>query len=457
MREVLKVGISGVRGVIGDSFSPQVACTFAQAFGTFVGRGDVLVGRDTRPSGALIEKAVVAGLQSVGCRPVLTGVTPTPSLLVLVHGTGARGGIMITASHNPAPWNALKFIDGKGQFLGPARAEELFDIYHQQNFPLVAETEIPPVLQRAYPVDLHFDRIARYVDVAAIRARRFKVALDPVNGVGALYAALFLETVLGCQVVQIHDTPSGEFERDPEPSPAHLGRLSSVVREHGCAVGFAQDPDGDRLAVVDETGTPHIEDTTLALCVAHVLDHHAKGPVVLSLSTSRAVEQIATARGVPVIRTRIGEIHVTSAMVQNGSPVGGESNGGVIVPAIHPCRDSFAAMAIILESLAKTPGSLSQQCAAIPRYAICREKIALAPGAAGPLLRQLRRVYADRPISRQDGVHIDFGDAWIHVRPSNTEPVLRVMAEARTEAEARRMVDDARVLLQQADSSVPRD
>ena len=447
MHDVLKVGISGVRGVVGQSFTPQVACAFAQAFGAFVGRGTVLVGRDTRPSGPLIEKAVVAGLQSVGCRPLLTGVAPTPTLLFLAGQGGVRGGIVITASHNPAPWNALKFIDARGQFLGPAQADELFDLYHQQSFPLVAEADIPSVGQRAFPVDSHFERIRKYVDQAAIRGRRFKVAVDCANGVGALYSALLLQGELGCEVVQIHDTPSGDFERDPEPLPANLGRLGEVVRAQGCAIGFAQDPDGDRLTLVDETGTALGEDITLALAVGQVLEQHERGPVVVNLSTSKGVDHLARAHGVEVTRCRIGETHVTEAMVKAGAVVGGESNGGVIIPAIHPCRDSFAAMAVILERMAMTGRAVSDLRAEVPDYRVTRDKLPVRGELVAGLLRQVRRHYAGQRVSLLDGVYVDFDDAWVHVRRSNTEPVLRITAEARTAAESARLAAEVRELV----------
>ena len=446
MREVLKVGVSGVRGVVGDSFTPQLAASFAQAFGTLIGRGTVVVGRDTRPSGAVMEHAVVAGLQSVGCKPLLTGVAPTPTLLLLTRALGARGGIAITASHNPAEWNALKFIDSRGLFLSAGRAEELFDVYHQQEFPLVAESEIPSVSHRSFPVEEHFARIADYVDLDAIRRRAFRVAVDCVNGVGALYSALLLQGALGCEVVQIHDTPSGEFERDPEPLPQHLGRLGEVVRSRGCALGFAQDPDGDRLAIVDETGHPIGEDLTLAFAVWGVLARHGKGPVVVNLSTSKAVDAVAGQFGQEVIRSRIGETHVTEAILKAGAPVGGESTGGVILPAIHPCRDSFAAMAVVLELLAHTGKTVSQLRAEIPAFQVVREKIEVRSEDSPAILRRVRRHFAGERLNLLDGVYVDFGSSWLHIRRSNTEPVMRITAEAPTAEEARGLAAQARAL-----------
>ncbi len=442
MQETLKVGISGVRGVVGASMTPRAAASFARAFGAFVGRGPVIVGRDTRPSGRMLERAVVAGLLSVGCRPRLAGIAPTPSLLMAVAAEGARGGIAITASHNPAEWNALKFIDRDGLFLSPARTEELLDLYHQGDFPPVGEGE----LQRETPiegvVDRHFRRVLSYVDAAKIRARRFRVAADLCNGVGALHTESFLREGLGCEVVAVHAAPTGLFEREPEPVPRNLGALSRAVIEHRCDIGFAQDPDGDRLAIVDERGRPIGEDFTLAFAVRQVLAAHERGPVVINLSTSRTVEETARAAGCPVTRTKIGEIHVAGAMARSGAAVGGESNGGVIVPAVHPCRDSYVAMALALELLVATGRRVSELRAEFPGYAVAREKIPLSATDSAAALRRLRRRYADRRPLLLDGVFVDFGDGWALARRSNTEPVLRIEAEARApEAAAARLAE----------------
>jgi phosphomannomutase len=447
---MLKVGLAGVRGVIGDSFTPQLAASFAQAFGAFVGRGAVVVGRDTRPSGPTIESAVVAGLQSVGCKPILTGVAPTPTLLLLTRALAARGGIAITASHNAAPWNALKFIDRDGIFLPAVRAEELFDIYHQQDFPLVQEADIPTVGRRAQPVDEHFRRLAEYVDAARIRERKLKVAVDCCNGVGALYSALLLREALGCECVLVHDNPSGVFERDPEPLPQNLSRLSETVVRENCAVGFAQDPDGDRLAIVDEHGRPLGEDLTLAFVVQQVLDIHEKGPVAINLTASKCVEHIAVQRGCRVHRTPVGETNVTGVMLKEGCVVGGEHSGGVIVPRIHPCRDSFTAMALVLELMALNGQSVSELRAQFPDFSVIRDKVPMGSDLAPAVMRLLRRRYADREQNLLDGLFIDFGNAWVHVRRSNTEPVLRITAEARSRSEAQSLVGEFRRQIERA-------
>jgi phosphomannomutase len=444
MKEALKVGVSGVRGVVGDSFTPQLASSFAQAFGTFVGRGVVVVGRDTRPSGAMIERAVVAGLQSVGCKPVLAGIVPTPTALILTRQLGARGGIAITASHNPSPWNALKFIERGGLFLGATRAQELFDVYHQQDFPLVQESDIPEVATKADPMEGHFRRVLDFVDQELIRKKQFKVAVDCCNGVGALHSAPFLEGLLGCKVIPVFDKPSGIFEREPEPLPENLRLLCETVVREQCAVGFAQDPDGDRLAIVDETGRPIGEDFTLAFAVQQVLSHHARGPVAINLITSKGVEYVARQYGSEVVRTKIGEIHVCETMLRIGAVVGGENIGGVIIPAVHPCRDSYVGMAVVLELMAMTGKTIADLCAAIPQYFVVREKIGIRGEQAPVVLRALRREYAGQKIDLLDGVYIDFGESWVHARRSNTEPVIRITAEAATQDEARSLAADAR-------------
>jgi phosphomannomutase len=447
MKHSLKIGVSGVRGVVGQSFTPQVATSFAQALGTFVGGGVIMVGRDTRPTGAMIEQAVLAGLLSVGCKPVLLGTVPTPSLLYSVYRERARGGIMITASHNGSEWNALKFVDRRGLFLSPVHAEELFDIYHQKDFPLASEADLRRPQSRAQAVTPHFERVAGYVDQAAIRAARLRVVVDCCNGVGALHTRPFLEEYFHCSVVTLFDTPSGCFEREPEPLPENLAALGHCVRETGAAVGFAQDPDGDRLAVVDESGQPVGEEITVALAVHAVLTHHGKGPIAANLSAGMSIQRVAEKTGCELIRTRTGEVYVTEAMLRANAVAGGEHTGGIIIPAIHPCRDSYAGMAVILERLALTGATIRQLCNEIPRFALLKDKVPIRPEDAAHALRNLRRAYADSPMQFMDGLFIDFGDRWLHVRRSNTEPVLRLIAESATPAESARLIADARQAL----------
>lgn len=447
MKQALKVGVSGVRGVVGDSLTPQIVMSFAQAFGAFVGSGTVVVGRDTRPSGLMFQEAVVTGLQSVGCKPLLLGVQPTPTILMQTRTVGARGGIAITASHNPGPWNALKFVDRSGMFLNRTRADELFDIYHQQDFPFVAEQDLQEAEWLESPFRLHRDRVLTYVDRECISQKRFKVAVDCCHGVGAVHTVGFLET-LGCEVVPMSDEASGEFTRDPEPSPENIGALCQLVKERGCDVGFAQDPDGDRLAIVDETGEAIGEDLSVAFAIRQVLARHQAGPVVINLSASKGIEEMARGLGADVIRTPTGEINVSEKMVELGAVAGGEHTGGVIVPAIHPCRDSYSAMALVLELMACEGKAVSSLRQDVPRYSLLREKLPIRADQAPLILRSLRRHFEGEKMNLLDGVYVDFGDSWIQVRRSFTEPVMRLFSESPKEARSRELLDELKDLIQ---------
>jgi len=444
MKEVLKVGVSGVRGIVGESFSPQAATEFAQAFGAMVGRGPVVVGRDTRTTGAMIQKAVIAGLQSVGCQPLLAGVVPTPTVLILTKELQARGGIAITASHNPAQWNALKFIGDNALFLNEMRAEELIQIYHGQDFPLVDESAIPEVVNIEAPMAGHYRAIKDYVDTDTIRSKRFKVAIDCCNGVGAVHSVDFLKNVLNCEVVSVLDQPTGAFEREPEPTPESLSLLCETIKQEKCVIGFAQDPDGDRLALVDENGVPLGEDFTLTLGIQQVLASHEQGPIAVNLSSGKTVDAVTEPTGNQVTRTKIGEINVSETMLAIGAVAGGESNGGLIIPAVHACRDSYVSMAIILEMLAETGKSISALKAAVPEFHIVKDKIKVSSEASLKILRTVRQKYQNEKINLLDGVHVDFGDSWIHARRSNTEPVIRVMAEAPTQEKAEKLAKELR-------------
>jgi len=448
MREALKVGVSGVRGVVGDSLTPPVVLSFAQAFGTFVGRGAVVVGRDTRPSGEMLERAVVAGLISVGCRPVLLGVVPTPTLLFAAARKGVRGAVAITASHNPAEWNALKFADRSGIFLNQQRTDELLDVYHQGEFSLVAEPELPGEERDPGAVAAHFDRIAAAVDRDAIRAGGFRVAVDCANGVGALHVEALLRDRLGCEVVKLHDDPGRVFERPPEPLPANIRRLCKEVRRHRCQVGFALDPDGDRLAVVDEQGEALGEDLSLALELDQVLCRHERGAVVVNITASRVVEAVAQKHGCPVRRSPTGEVNVVEEMVRSGAVAGGESTGGFIFPQVHLCRDAFSAMAIVLEFLAFSGETIAEWRRHLPRFVTLRQSIACPTELAPRVLQRVRAEFRDHSPDTRDGLYISLPEAWLHVRRSNTEPVIRLTVEGSETAAARSLFDHLRDLIE---------
>jgi phosphomannomutase len=434
----LKIGISGVRGVVGDSLTPQLAARFAAAFGTYVGGGRVAVGRDARPSGDMLMNAVFSGLLASGCQPVAIGICPIPSALVFTKQSRASGGVVVTASHNPEEWNGLKFLGGRGLYLTASEVEELLDIYHQGEFSFVGAEHHHPILREENPCLPHLDRLLARLDVKAIRKKRFRVAADCANGAGSILLPSFLEA-LGCEAVFINAAPDGTSAHPSEPLPENLTGLCRLVKDKRADIGFAQDADADRLAVIDERGRALGEEMTLALAVKHVLVREP-GPVVVNLSTTRAIDDLAAAAKVPVFRTKIGEINVVEEVLAREAAIGGEGNGGVIWPKVHPCRDSFAAMGLILESLAASGKSVSTLRREIPSYVMIKDKVEGTPEEAHRSLGRLRREYAKENISTIDGLKIPFGDSWVHIRPSNTEPVIRILAEAPTAVQARRLI-----------------
>ena len=433
----LKISISGVRGVIGDSLTPQLAGALAQAFGSYVGGGTVIVGRDARASGPMLERAVLAGLLAAGCQPVQVGICPIPSFLVLTKESKASGGIAITASHNPKEWNGLKFISRAGLYLTPLQTEEFLDVYHQGEFTSVGPERLKAVKADPAPVEPHLRKLLGHFDVDLIRRKRFKVAVDCGNGAGAMLAPQLLEA-LGCETVFLNAEPDGSFARPSEPTPEAISEIRRAVPRVRAAAGFVQDADADRLALVDERGRALGEELTLALAADYVLGRKT-GSVVCNLSTTRALDDVAAAHGAAVLRSKIGEINVVEKLLAAEPPavIAGEGNGGVILPEIHPCRDSFAGIGLILEAMAVTGKTLSGLRARVPRYVMIRDRIEGSAERAYRLIGLLRKSYEGQGrVSLLDGLKVDFEDHWIHVRPSNTEPIIRVIAEARRAATA---------------------
>ena len=450
MSDTLMVGVSGVRGIVGKDLTEDVVTRYATAFGLWAGERKplVVVGRDARKSGPAFETAVVAGLASVGCDVVKVGLAPTPTIQLAVEHHRAGGGIAITASHNPIEWNALKFIGPDGVFLDGADAVRLQQLAVQSG---EGREKAGNVKTDEGAVTRHLEGVLRLpgLAVAEIRAKEVKVALDAVRGAGGPIMRALLER-LGCEVAGIHLETDGEFPRAPEPVPENLGELAGLVRRSGADLGFAVDPDGDRLAIVDERGEPIGEDYTLAFAVRAVLGgEHGTGNgnrvVVCNLSTSLVVEDAARECGAEVVRTPVGEAHVARAILRLAAVIGGEGNGGVIYPALHVGRDAPVAAALALEWLARTGRPVSALVAAAPRYTIVKAKLPRGP-ALEPVYAALRRRYADAAADAQDGLRLAWRDRWLHVRPSNTEPIIRLIAEAPTRAEAERLVDEGRQL-----------
>ena len=438
----LKISISGVRGVVGDSLTPDLLTRFSQAFGTYMGSGRVVVGRDTRTSGEMVRQAVVSGLLSAGCRIVDAGVCPTPTVQLLVRKLRAHGGIAITASHNPPEWNALKFVGPDALFLSVARGRELLDIYHQGEYTKARGTRIRVVESMPGAIDQHIAAVLEALGPLPADRRRPRVVLDACNGAGSIVGPRLLEA-LGAEVIGINTTPDGRFPRPAEPTPENLKALCAAVREHRADIGFAQDMDADRLAIVSELGEPIGEERTLVLAVEHVLGR-TPGPVVANLSTTHALEPVAQRFGCAVFRTPVGEANVTEGMQRHRAVIGGEGNGGVIYPRINFARDSLVGMGLLLHRLADSGRTVSELVSALPALEIVKIQFPFPSQRLGEVLRKARREYADFPIDLRDGVKVMLPDAWFLLRGSNTEPVLRVVAEAASEDAARGVAEKVR-------------
>ena len=445
---LLKIGVSGIRGVVGGFLTPGLACEFAQAFGTYVDKGRVVLGRDTRKSGEMLENAVTAGLLAAGCEVIQVGILPTPTIQMYVAAIGAAGGIALTASHNPPEYNALKLFNHAGLFFNHYERAELLDLYHQSDFYQATNDEMRGVqVHLGRPMALHLERVLKHIDVATIRERRFRVALDGVNGAGSEMSVHFLRDVLGCDLHAISVDPTQVFPREAEPRPDTLTELASLVRRERCDIGFGQDPDGDRLAVCDETGHVIDNDDALAL-VADAALEKVEGDIVVNLTTSSVIDAVAKRHGRRVFRTPVGEANVVEGMQSVRTAIGGEgSSGGVIFPSVHLCRDSYTAMGFLLNRLANSPGTVSQRVAGLPRFYRRDSKIRFEHGRLGPLMQALEAKYPEAECNRADGLKLSFADGWIHVRASNTEPLLRLATEATTAERAQQLQSAVEALL----------
>jgi phosphomannomutase len=446
----LMVSVSGIRGRVGEALTPEVVARYAAAFGAWsIARGtsrQIVVGRDSRVSGPMFHRIVVGTLQLVGCDVIDIGLTTTPGCQLAVEHHHAAGGLMLSASHNPIEWNALKFIGASGLFLEAAEGTAMRALV-EQGTPHANWDRIGRVVPDDAVAERHVDSVLAipYVDAAGIRKRRFKVALDCVRGAGATIMPRLLER-LGCEVVSINMEPDGRFPREPEPVPENLGELERLVKESGADIGLAVDPDVDRLALVADGGRAIGEDYTLALA-ARVVLRHRRGPLVTNLSTSLVVEDAARVAGVEVVRAPVGEVNVAVRMRELKAPIGGEGNGGVILPEVHLGRDAPIGAALVLQLLLEEGRPLSAIVGSLPRYVIVKDKLPRPNASLDAVYSALRSAFPDAAADMQDGLRLAWPDRWVHVRPSGTEPIVRVIAEAPDEAGARELVRRSRVPL----------
>jgi phosphomannomutase len=431
------ISVSGIRGIIGSGLTPDVATRYASSFAAWLPPGPVVLGRDSRPSGPALRHAVLGALLFSGREVLDLGIVPTPTVQLQVEALHAAGGIALTASHNPIEWNALKLIGPTGRFLTGAEGAGYLALAKDGISTYPAWNAIGRVVEVVDPLAHHLDSIVslEFLGVEAIRRRAFRVALDAVHGAGGAIGRRLFER-LGARADILFEEPTGLFPRPPEPLAENLGLLCRHVASGNYDVGFAFDPDVDRLSLVDETGRALGEEATLALCARFVLDARP-GPVVTNLSTSAMVEAVARERGCQVFRTPVGEANVVEEIVRSGAPIGGEGNGGVILPTIHAGRDAPIGVALILGLMASTGKKLSELYAALPRLAMVKAKITLqGPPDLSGLTNHLMDRLPGGTLDVRDGIRVTRNEEWVHVRRSGTEPIVRIIAEARDQERA---------------------
>ncbi len=440
----LMISVAGVRGIIGDSLDPAIVARFAAAFARVLpGDGPVVIGRDARLTGPMVRLAACAGVNAAGRDVIDIGLATTPATQLAVEHLHAAGGIILTASHNPAAWNALKFLSGAGEFLGPRAGREVRERFETDRDLWAPWDQVGSVREEKQALEWHLERVLGlpHIDVAAIRRRALHVVVDGCASVGGVaLPALLME--LGARVTKLDCEPNGRFTRELEPLPEHLGALGAAVRQAGADLGIASDPDSDRAAFVDAAGVPLGEEYTVALGTRVALVTQ-RGPVVTNLSTSRMLETVCEQAGVPLFRTPVGEAHVVEAMHAHHAAAGGEGNGGMILPAAHHGRDALVAMALVAHAMRDGAG-LRELADTLPRYVMIKDKLARPEEPWEQAAERLKQAFDGWQLDAADGLRFARGETWVHVRASGTEPVVRVIAESPEAAGTRAIVDQAR-------------
>lgn len=452
MSKIPQLNCSGYRGIWGESLTEEIAGEYFEAFSQFLIKRNakkILVAHDARPSGLDIKKVALEIFTKNGIDIIDGGLLPTPTVIFTVRNMRLDGALMITASHNPPQYNGLKFITGKALFTDEVEVEEIKGYLNSAKNDISLTNEKGQIIQNSELGEMHIQKILDNVDVEKIKSKKFKVVLDPINSVGCIIGPKLLES-LGCEVVVINGTPDGNFAHIPEPLPENLSGLGEKVLEMKADIGFALDPDGDRLVLCDERGVVVFEEYTLTLAIQAIL---AKNPsdIVQNLSTTNTNEDLANALGYRAYRTKVGEANVVEGMLKHNANIGGEGGGGVIYPAINLCRDGLVGIALILETLANTDKKLSEIVDELPKYKMLKTKISFA-GDLQEIFKKIQTYFKninnEIQIDTQDGLRIDFPDrSWVQIRASNTEPIIRIFAEAKTEERIEELVNEVKNLI----------
>ncbi len=437
----LMVSVSGIRGIVGDGIDPKTIVKYASAYADFCGKGKIVVGSDGRISGEMVKHSLIGTLLAKGNDVVDIGICPTPTVLYNVTKLGAVGGIQISASHNPNEWNALKLLNSKGEFMTPDENKQMLKSLETSENSFEAWNELGKLTNYSEGLKNHIDDVFKLelIDKDLIRSKKFKVVVDCVNGAGSYVMPEFLKD-LGCEVIESDCEKSGIFPRLPEPIPENLTKTMQAVKNSNADLAIVVDPDVDRLVLITDKGEPFIEENTITLAAKHVLSK-TKGDVVVNLSTTRAIDDVAKAEDCKVFRSPVGEANVVKLMKEKNAVIGGEGSGGVIYPALHYGRDALVGTVLTLQHLAETGKKLSEIKEELPQYFISKRKITLGNVNPDDIVKKLTDKYSTEKINTDDGLRIDFEDHWVHFRKSNTEPIIRCIAEAETEDLANKYID----------------
>lgn len=438
--KLLKIGISGVRGIVGETIVPELVMDFACAFGTYLDSKNVLVGRDTRISGSMLHEATLAALISTGCNVQNLGICPTPIIQYMVKDLKAGGAVSITAGHNDLKWNALTFINQEGTYLNMFQGEEVLDIYHLGKFTKASVAELGRAETVEDYLNVYFKKLKTFLDSESIQKAKFKAVIDPCNGAGAKIIDVFARH-LGFELIPVNNEPNGYFPHDPEPRPRNAQEVASVIKVVEADAGFLLNSDVSRVSLVAENGETLSEEFTLPLIADCYLDKKP-GTVITNHSSSRMIEDVAQKKNCSVIKAKVGQSYSIQAMLNEDAVIAGEGSGSVAVPAFQHAFDGFLTMGLILEIMAARKKRLSALVKELPRYHIVKEKIYCPPTRIHSVVNEVKKLFADKKIDTSDGIKIEDHDGWVHVRTSATEPMIRIIAEDRFKDRARERAEE---------------